>query len=39
VLSALNEMRRNAQQALAYATQVPKWTADRMAVDAIAMKV
>jgi hypothetical protein len=39
VLSALNGMRGNAQQALDYAAQMPKWTEDRMAVDAIAKRV
>jgi uncharacterized protein with HEPN domain len=39
VLSALNGMRGNAQQALGYAAQVPKWTEDRMAADAIAKRV
>lgn len=39
VLSALRGMRENAQQALTYVAQVPAWTDDRMAVDAIAKRV
>jgi len=38
-LGALNGMRENAQQALGYAARVPRWTEDRMAVDAIAKRV
>ena len=39
VLSALKGMRDSAQQALSYVAQVPRWTEDRMAVDAIAKRV
>lgn len=39
VLGALNGMRENARQALGYAAQVPRWTENRMAVDAIAKRV
>ncbi len=39
VLSALRGMYDNAQQALSYVAQVPRWTQDQMAVDAIAKRV
>ncbi|GAC1584269.1 MAG: hypothetical protein NVS3B24_23440 [Candidatus Dormibacteria bacterium] len=39
LLGALKGMHENAQQALSYVAQVPRWTEDRMAVDAIAKRV
>jgi len=39
VLSALKGMHDNAHQALSYVAQVPRWTLDQMAVDAIAKRV
>lgn len=39
VLSALKGMHESAQQALGYVAQVPRWTEDPMAIDAIAKRV